>query len=90
MPVTSAQGIIGTENYPDAGIFLNYEEDDCSQVYAQIKEDFGALTKDDIILLFLFDHDFKISHIRADDVGYIFYVFDIQYQQTFTVSNQLN
>ena len=48
-----------------------------------MKEDFGALTKDDIILLFLFDHDFKISQIRADDVGYIFYVFDIQYQQTF-------
>ena len=28
LPVVSAQCIIGTENYPDAGILLNYDDDD--------------------------------------------------------------
>ena len=32
-PVTSAQCIIGTENYPDAGILLNYDDDDYSLGY---------------------------------------------------------
>ena len=49
LPVVSAQGIIGTENYPDAGILLNYDDDDYSQGYSQIKEAFRALTKDDIL-----------------------------------------
>ena len=31
--VTSAQCIIGTENYPDSGILLNYNHDDFSQGY---------------------------------------------------------
>ena len=37
-PVVSAQCIIGTEKYPDAGILLNYDDDDYSQGYSQIKE----------------------------------------------------
>ena len=43
--VTSAQCIIGTEKYPDSGILLNYNDDDYSQGYGQIKEAFKALTK---------------------------------------------
>ena len=31
LPVVSAQCIIGTEKYPDAGILLNYDDDDYSQ-----------------------------------------------------------
>ena len=31
LPVTSARSIIGTENYPDAGILLNHDVDDYSQ-----------------------------------------------------------
>ena len=31
LPVTSAQCIIGTEKYPDAGILLNYADDEYSQ-----------------------------------------------------------
>ena len=31
LPVVSAQAIIGTEKYPDAGILLNYDDDDYSQ-----------------------------------------------------------
>ena len=49
LPVVSAQCIIGTEKYPDAGILLNYDDDDYSQGYHQIKEAFRALTKDDIL-----------------------------------------
>ena len=47
-PVTSAQCTFETEKYPDFGIFLNYDDDDYSQGYGQIKEAFEALTKDDM------------------------------------------
>ena len=49
LPVISAQVVIGTERYPDSAILLNYEDDDYSQGYGQIKEAFKALTKDDIL-----------------------------------------
>ena len=38
LPVVNAQCIIGTENYPDAGRILNYDDDYYSQGYGQIKE----------------------------------------------------
>ena len=47
--VTSTQWIIGTEKYPDSGILLNYNDDDYSQGYGQIKEAFKALTKDNLL-----------------------------------------
>ena len=37
LPVVSAQCIIGTEKYPDAGIFLKYDDDEFSHGYHQIK-----------------------------------------------------
>ena len=46
--VTSAQCVIGTEKYPDAGILLFYEDDDYSQGYAKTEDVFRSLTKDDI------------------------------------------
>ena len=49
LPFVSAQCIIGTEKNPDAGILLNYNDDDYSQGYGQIKEAFRAVTKDDIL-----------------------------------------
>ena len=49
LPVVSAQYVIGTEKYSDAGILLNYDDDDYSQGYHQIKEAFEALTKHDIL-----------------------------------------
>ena len=49
LPVVSAQCIIGTEKYPDAGILLNFDDDDYSQGYHQIKEAFKALPKDDVL-----------------------------------------
>ena len=48
-PVTSAQCIIGTEKYPDSAILLNYDDDDYSQGFGQIKGAFKALTKDEIL-----------------------------------------
>ena len=44
-PVTSAHCVIRTEIYPDFNILMNYNEDDCSQGYREIKEAFRALTK---------------------------------------------
>ena len=49
LSVTSCQCIIGTEKYPDGGIFLIYDDDDYSRSYTQTKEAFRALTKDDIL-----------------------------------------
>ena len=49
LPVVSAQCIIETEKIPDAGILLNYDDDDYSQGYHLIKDAFKALTKDDIL-----------------------------------------
>ena len=40
LPVISAQVVIRTERYPDSVILLNYEDDDYSQGYGQIKEVF--------------------------------------------------
>ena len=48
LPVDSAQSVLGTEKYLDAGVVLIYGDDDYSQGYSQIKEAFRALTKDDI------------------------------------------
>ena len=45
MPVTSAQCIIGTGKYPDSTILSNYDDDDYSQGYGQIKEALKLLQK---------------------------------------------
>ena len=76
LPVISAQLVIGTERYPDSAILLNYEEDDYSQGYGQIKEAFRALRKDDILKLYISEDDFRSSN-EGNNIGYIIYVFDI-------------
>ena len=86
LPVVSAQCVIGTEKYLDAGILLNYDDDEYSQWYAQIKEAFRAFIKVDILRPCISDHDFRSSNVRADDVGYNLYVLDIRYQQNVTAS----
>ena len=58
-PVTSAQGIIGQEKYPDSAILLNYNDDDYSQGYGQIEQAFRALTTDNIPNLIIPDQDFR-------------------------------
>ena len=80
--VTSAQCIIGTENYPDSGILLNCDDDDYNQGYGQIKEAFRALTKHDILQPYISEDDFRSSN-NNNDFGYNWYVFDIRYQKKF-------
>ena len=89
LPATCAHCIIGTENHLVAGIFINCEDDDFSRGYGQSNEAFRALTKDDILQAHISHHDFRSSNVRADDVGYNFYVFDIRYQQNFTASQPI-
>ena len=89
LPVVSAQCIIRTEKYPDAGILLNYDDDDYSQGYHQIKEAFRALTKDDILQPYISEADFRRSNAAANDIGYNLYVFDIRYQKNVTNSQPI-
>ena len=82
LPVISAQVVVGTERYPDSGILLNYNDDDYSQGYGQIKEAFRALTKDDILKPYIFEDDFRSSN-EGNFIGYNIYAFDIRYQKIF-------
>ena len=82
LPIMSAQVIIGTERYPDSAILLNYEDDDYSQGYGQIKEAFKALTKDDILKPYISEDDFRSSN-EGNNIGYNIYAFDIRYQKNF-------
>ena len=82
LPVISGEVVIGTERYPDNSILLNYEDDDYSQGYGQIKQAFKALTKDDILQPYMSDHDFRSSN-DGIDIGYNIYAFDIRYQKNF-------
>ena len=88
--VVSAQCIISTEKYLDAAMLLNYDDDDYSQGYHEIKEALKALTKDDILQPYISEQDFRSSNVRADDVGYNLYVFDIRYQKKLQLLNQKN
>ena len=76
MPVKSGQCIIGTENYPDSAILLNYDDVDYSQGYGQRKDAFKALTKDNIIQPYISEDDFR-SHNNGNNIGYNIHVFDI-------------
>ena len=89
LPVVSAQCSIGTEKDPDAGLLLNYEDDDYAQGYHQIKEAFKALTKHDILQLYISEDNFRSSNVATIDVGYKIYVFDIRYQKDYTASQPI-
>ena len=82
LPVISAQVVIGTERYPDTAILLNYDDDEYSQGYGQIKEAFKALTKDDILKPYISEDDFRSSN-EGNNIGYNIYAFDIRYQKNF-------
>ena len=86
--VSSAQCIIGTEKYPDSSILLNYNDDDYSQGYGQIKEAFKALTKDNLLQQYISEHDFRSSN-DGNIIGYNIYAFDIRYQKNFENSQPI-
>ena len=89
LPVVSAQCVSGTEKDPDAGILLNYDDDDYSHGYAQIKEAFRALTKDNNLQPYISVDDFRSSNFKVDDVGYNVNFFKIRYQQNLTASQPI-
>ena len=76
IPITSAQSIIATEKYPDAGILLNYVGDDYCQVYGQIKEAFIVIRKSAILPPKI--SDFRSSNVVVVELRYNSYVFDIK------------
>ena len=84
----SAQCIIGTEKYPDSSILLNYNDDNYSQGYGQIKEAFKALTKDNLLQPYISEHDFRSSN-DGNNIGYNIYAFDIRYQKNFESSQPI-
>ena len=86
--VTSTQCIIGREKYPDSGILLNYDDDNYSQGYGQIKEAFKALTKDNLLQQYISEHDFR-SNNDGDNIGYNIYAFHIRYQKNFESSQPI-
>ena len=86
--VTSAKCIIGTEKYPDSSILLNYNDDDYSQGYGQIKEAFKALKKDNLLQPYISDADFRSSN-NDNNIGYNIYVFDMRYQKNFESSQPI-
>ena len=75
--------------YTATGILLNYDDDVYSQGYHQIEETFKALTKDDILQPYISEEFFRISSVRAADVGNKLYVFDIRYQKNYTASQPI-
>ena len=84
MPVSSTQCPIGTENYPDNAILLNYNNDDYSQRYGQIKEVFKSLTKDKILQPYISEEYFRSSNIDdCNEIGYNIHAFDIRHQKNF-------
>ena len=80
LPVIYAQVVSGTERYPDSGILLNYDDDDYSQGYGQIKEAFRSLTKDDILKPYISEDDFRSSN-EGNNIGYNIYAFDMRFQK---------
>ena len=79
-PITSVQCNIGTEKYCDSATLLNYDDDDYSQGYGQIKEAFTSLVKDDSLTLYITYNDFRSSN-DGNNIGYNLYVFDVRYQK---------
>ena len=84
-PVTSAQWNISTEEYPASAVLLNFNDDDFSKGYGQIKEALRAVRKDDILKPYISLNDFRSSNedTIGNDIGYNLYVFHIQYQKNF-------
>ena len=89
LPVACAQCNIGTEKYPDAVILILYDDLYYFQGYGQIDEAFRASTKDDIFQPCLSYDDFRSSNVSVVNIGCNLYVFDIRYQQNFTVSQPI-
>ena len=67
---------------------LNYNDDNYSQGYGQIKEALKALTEDNLLQPYISDADFRSSN-NDNNIGYNIYVFDIRYQKNFESSQPI-
>ena len=67
---------------------MNYNDDNYSQGYSQIKETFISLTKDNILQPYISENDFRSSN-DDNDIGYNIYAFDIRYQKNFQISQPI-
>ena len=54
---------------------MNYNDDEYSQGYGQIKEAFRVFSKDDILKPIKSDNDFRSTN-DGNNIGYNLYVFD--------------
>ena len=59
---------------------INYDDDEYSHGYSQIKETFEATTKDDKVQPYISDKDPRLSN-DVDDIVYNLYVFGVRYQK---------
>ena len=88
MPVVSAKCVISTDDYPKAGILLNYNDDDYNQGYGEIQQAFKNLTKDDILQPYISDHDFRSSN-DGNNIGYNLYISDVRYQKNLDAAQSI-
>ena len=63
-------------------MFLNYNDDDYSQGYGQIKEAFKVFTKDNILQPYMTEKDFRSSN-NGDSIGYNIHSFAKRCQKNF-------
>ena len=68
--------------YPDTGILPNFNSDDYSQGYHQIKETFRALTKNNKLQPYISENDYRSGN-EGDNTGYNMHAFDKRYQKNF-------
>ena len=61
---------------------MNYNDDDYSQGYGQIKEAFRDLSKDVMFKPYISDNDFRSTN-DGNNIGYNLNVFVIRYQKDF-------
>ena len=69
----------------DSGTLLNYDKNDFSRGYNEVKEAFRALTHDNILQFYISEADFRPSNVGDDgnDIGYNIHSFDIRDQKIF-------
>ena len=67
---------------------MQYNDDDYSQGYPQIKEAFRALSKDDVLKPYISDNDYRSTN-GGNNIGYKLYVFDMRYQKNFESSQAI-
>ena len=68
---------------------MNFDDDDYSQGYVELREVFRASRKGEILQSYISYDNFVSSNVRADDVCCNSYVSDIRYQQIFTASQPI-